>query len=202
MSEWRTFRAMLTAPRSDVAVLLVTFFLTVLVDITVALGVGMVLASFLFMRKMAEVTNITAMTEMFADDQADANDPNAVARRAIPAGVEVYEIDGPFFFGAAEKFKETIGSMAKPPSVLILRMRKVGLLDATGLALIKDLVKKERKDKTTLVLSGVHSQPMVALTNSDLLDEIGEDNFVGDIDEALARARDIVAAKTAAAGKR
>ena len=202
MSEWRTFRAMLAAPRSDVAVLLVTFFLTVLVDITVALGVGMVLASFLFMRKMAEITNITAMTDMFADDAADANDPSAVERRTIPRGVEVYEIDGPFFFGAAEKFKETIGSMAKPPMVLILRMRKVGLLDATGLALIKDLVKQEKKDKTTLVLSGVHSQPMVALTNSDLLDVIGEENFVGDIDEALARARVIIEQRASAAVRR
>ena len=198
MSEWRTFRAMLKAPRSDVAVLLVTFLLTVLVDLTVALGVGMVLASFLFMRKMAEVTNITAMTAMFADDQADSTDPNAVERRTIPAEVEVYEIDGPFFFGAAEKFKETIGSMAKPPLVLILRMRKVGLLDATGIALIKDLVKKEKKDRTTLILSGVHSQPMVALTNSDLLDVIGEENLVGDIDAALARAREVLEKRRAA----
>jgi SulP family sulfate permease len=180
----------------------VTFVLTVLVDITVAMGVGMVLASFLFMRKMAEVTNITAMTDMFADDQGDPNDPSAVARRAIPPGVEVYEIDGPFFFGAAEKFKETIGSMAKPPMVLILRMRKVGLLDATGIALIKDLVRKEKRDRTTLILSGVHSQPMVALTNSDLLDVIGEDNLVGDIDEALARARAVIAERQAAAARR
>jgi SulP family sulfate permease len=194
MSEWRTFRGMLGAPRSDVAVLLVTFGLTVLVDLTVALGVGMVLASFLFMRKMAEVTHITAVTQMFADDESDGDDANgALAPGAMPKGVEIYEIDGPFFFGAAEKFKETMGSIEAAPVVLILRMRKVGLLDATGIALIRELVKKGKQDGTTLVLSDVHSQPMVAMTRSDLLDVIGEENFVGDITEALARAREIVA---------
>jgi SulP family sulfate permease len=196
MSEWRTFRGMLTAPRSDIAVLLVTFGLTVFVDLTVALGVGMVLASFLFMRKMAEVTHVTAVTEMFADDGSETDDLSGGAPppAVIPPGVEVYEIDGPFFFGAAEKFKETMGSIERPPAVLILRMRKVGLLDATGIALIKELVKKGKRDGTTLILSGVHSQPMVAMTRSDLLDVIGESNFVGDIGEALARAREIVAA--------
>ena len=192
MSEWRTFRSMLGAPRGDIAVLLVTFFLTVLVDLTVALGVGMVLASFLFMRKMAEVTHVTAMTDLFAEDGSDADDPTALARGSIPKGVQVYEIDGPFFFGAAEKFKETMGSIAKPPAVLILRLRKVGLLDATGIALIRDLVKKGKREGTTLVLSDVHAQPMVAMTRSDLLDVIGEDNMVGDITEALARARELM----------
>ncbi|MCX5766272.1 MAG: SulP family inorganic anion transporter [Gemmatimonadetes bacterium] len=192
MSEWRTFRATLRAPRSDVAVLLTTFGLTVLVDLTVALGVGMVLASFLFMRKMAEVTQVAAVTDMFTDREGE--DAQGVALRSVPKGVEIYEIDGPFFFGAAEKFKETIASMARPPRVLILRMRKVGLLDATGIALIRDLSQKGRHDGTTLVLSGLHSQPMVALTNSDLLDVIGEDNCVGDIDDAIARAAVLMAA--------
>ena len=190
MSEWRTFRGMLAAPRGDVAVLLVTFGLTVLVDLTVALGVGMVLASFLFMRKMAETTHITAVTAMFADDESGGDETLDVA---IPKGVQIYEIDGPFFFGAAEKFKETIGSIARPPAVLILRMRKVGLLDATAIALIRELAKKGRREGTTLVLSDVHAQPMDAMTKSDLLDVIGEENFVGDIGDALERAREIVA---------
>jgi SulP family sulfate permease len=193
MSEWRTFRSILRAPRSDVAVLLVTFSLTVLVDLTVALGVGMVLASLLFMRKMAGLTSVTAVTEMFADDETDAE--STEPRRALPKGVEVYEIDGPFFFGAAEKFKETLSSMARPPKVLILRMRKVSLLDATGLALIHDLAKKGRAGGAMLILSDVHSQPMVALTNSDLLDVVGEDNCVGDIDEALRRAAELLATR-------
>lgn len=196
MSEWRTFRSILRAPRGDVAVLLVTFTLTVLVDLTVALGVGMVLAALLFMRKMASLTSVTAVTAMFADD--DAGPDSTEPRRTIPKGVEIYEIDGPFFFGAAEKFKETLSSMARPPKVLILRMRKVSLLDATGLALIHDLAKKGRNGGATLVLSDVHSQPMVALTNSDLLDEVGEDNCVGDIDEALRRAGELLAARRSA----
>ena len=188
MSEWRTFRALLTAPRGDVAVLLVTFSLTVFVDLTVALGVGMVLASFLFMRKMAETTHVTAVTDLFADDGPDI-EGFGTARPTIPPGVEVYEIDGPFFFGAAEKFKETMASMSRPPKVLILRMRKVGLLDATGLALIGDLARKGRAGGPALVLSDLHSQPMVALTKSGLLDVVGEDNCVGGIDDALDRAR-------------
>jgi SulP family sulfate permease len=195
MSEWRTFRGMFGAPRSDVAVLLVTFFLTVLVDLTVALGVGMVLASFLFMRKMAETTHVRAVTDMFSDADSDGDDSgSALANSSIPRGVQIYEIDGPFFFGAAEKFKETMGSIERPPIVLILRMRKVGLLDATGIALIRELVKKGKHEGTTLVLSDVHAQPMVAMTRSDLHDVIGEENFVGDINEAIVRAKAIVAA--------
>jgi sulfate permease, SulP family len=131
---------------------------------------------------------------MFADEGSDGDDAaGALQMSAIPKGVQIYEIDGPFFFGAAEKFKETMGSIERPPAVLILRMRKVGLLDATGIVLIRELVKKGKRDGTTLVLSDVHSQPMVAMTRSDLLGVIGEENFVGDITDALARANAIIA---------
>jgi SulP family sulfate permease len=149
----------------------------------------MVLASFLFMRKMAETTQITAVTAMFADDESDGDETLDIA---IPKDVQIYEIDGPFFFGAAEKFKETIGSIARPPAVLILRMRRVGLLDATGIALIRELAKKGLREGTTLVLSDVPAQPMEAMMRSDVHDIIGEDNFVGDITEALARAQKII----------
>ena len=115
---------------------------------------------------------------------------------AIPDGVQIYEIDGPFFFGAAEKFKETIGSISRAPAVLILRMRKVGLLDATGIALIRELAKKGRREGTTLVLSDVHAQPMDAMTRSGLQELIGEENFVGDITESLVRAREIIGLRT------
>lgn len=195
MSEWRTFRGMLTAPRGDIAVLLVTFGLTVFVDLTVALGVGMVLASFLFMQKMAEATHVTAITELFADDGAESDEllSGAVASGAIPAGVQVYEIDGPFFFGAADKFKETMGSIQRAPAVLVLRMRNVGLLDATGIALIRELVKKGRRDGTTLILAGVHEQPKDAMGKSGLVGIIGEANFTRDLTAALARASEVVA---------
>src|SRR5207247_1770023 len=141
MSEWRTFINEFRAPKSDVAVLLTTFLLTVFWDLTVAIEVGMVLAAFLFMRRMAEVTNISALTHEFQDPVNDfETDPNAVRRRVVPAGVEVYEITGPFFFGAAETFKDRLGRIAVRPKVLILRIRHVPAIDSTGLHPLRDLV--------------------------------------------------------------
>ena len=190
MSEWRTFRTELRSPKSDVAVLLTTFILTVLVDLTVAIEVGIVMAALLFMRRMAEVTNVSIITREL-DDEGDlyATDPNAVRRRAIPVGVEVYEINGPFFFGAAEQFKDTLGRVAKKPKVLIIRMRNVPAIDATGIRALADVVRRTRKDGTIVLLSDVHAQPLVALGRSDLLDEIGDDNIFGNLDDALNRAR-------------
>jgi SulP family sulfate permease len=190
MSEWRTFRTELRSPKSDVAVLLTTFILTVLVDLTVAIEVGIVLAALLFMRRMAEVTNVSVITREF-DDEGDlySTDVNAVRRRAIPAGVEVYEINGPFFFGAAEQFKDTLGRVARKPKVLIIRMRNVPAIDSTGIRALADVVRRTRKDGTLVLLSDVHAQPLVALGRSDLLDEIGDDNIFGNLDDALNRAR-------------
>jgi SulP family sulfate permease len=190
MSEWRTFRTELRSPKSDVAVLLTTFFLTVLVDLTVAIEVGIVLAALLFMRRMAEVTNVSVITREL-DDEGDlyATDANAVRRRAIPKGVEVYEINGPFFFGAAEQFKDTLGRVARKPRVLIIRMRNVPAIDSTGIRALADVVRRTRKDGTVVLLSDVHAQPLVALGRSDLLDEIGDENIFGNLDDALNRAR-------------
>jgi SulP family sulfate permease len=191
MSEWRTFRAELTAPRSDVIVLLGTFGLTVLVDLTVAIGVGMVLSAFLFMKRMAEVTNVKAV-RLEEDDEGDqySTDLNGVRRRAIPKGVEVYEINGPFFFGAAETFKDTLAQVARKPKVLIVRLRNVPAIDSTGMHALKDLVHRSRRDGTLVLLSDVHTQPLVALGRSAVLDEIGENNVFGNIDDALNRARE------------
>ena len=190
MSEWRTFQAELRAPKSDVAVLLATFLLTVLVDLTVAIEVGMVLAAFLFMRRMAEVTNISVLTHEFQDPADDfESDPNAVRRRVVPPGVEVYEISGPFFFGAAETFRERLREIAGRPRVLILRMRHVPAIDSTGLHVLRDLVRRGRHEGTLVVLSDVHSQPVVAMERAGLYDELGEDNILGNIDDALNRAR-------------
>src|SRR5262249_8226706 len=120
MSEWRTFLAELRSPKSDVAVLVTTFALPVLVDLPVGIEIGMVLAAFLFIRRMAEVTNVSAVTRELEDDTTtDEIDDNATSRRVVPAGVEIYEINGPFFFGAVETFKDTLGRIAKKPRVLI-----------------------------------------------------------------------------------
>jgi SulP family sulfate permease len=190
MSEWRTFRAEFRAPKSDLAVLLTTFLLTVLVDLTVAVEIGMVLAAFLFMRRMSEVTNVSAITREFeeAGDEGEG-DPNALGRRTVPAGVEVYEINGPFFFGAAEKFKETITDLRRTPKVLIIRMRNVPAIDSTGLNALRDVVTRFRRTGTRVVLSDVHAQPMVAIRRSALGDELGEEDLVGNIDDALNVAR-------------
>jgi len=191
MSEWRTFRAEFRAPKSDVAVLLATFLLTVLVDLTVAIEVGMVLAAFLFMRRMAEVTNISAITHELRDPADDfESDPNAVRRRAVPPGVEVYEINGPFFFGAAEMLRDRLEGIAARPRVLILRLRHVPAIDSTGLHALRDLVARSRRRGSLVVLSDVHAQPVVALERSGLYDELGEENIHGNIDDALNRARE------------
>jgi len=191
MSEWRTFRSELTAPKSDVAVLLTTFALTVLVDLTVAIEVGMVLAAFLFMRRMAEVTDVSIVTRELADggENGEEEDPNAVRRREVPPGVEVFEISGPFFFGAAEQFKDTLNQVAGKPKVLIIRMRDVPAIDSTGLHALHELSRRCKRDGTLLLLSDVHAQPMFALVRSDILTEIGEENLFGNLDHALDRAR-------------
>jgi SulP family sulfate permease len=190
MSEWRTFISEFRAPKSDVAVLLTTFLLTVLVDLTVAIEVGMVLAAFLFMRRMAEVTNISVLTHEFTDPVDDfERDPNAVRRRALPEGVQVYEITGPFFFGAAEMFKDRVGRIAGKPIVLIIRLRHVPAIDSTGLHALRELVQRSRREGTLVILSDVHAQPVVALERSGMYDALGEDNIHGNIDDALNRAR-------------
>jgi SulP family sulfate permease len=187
MSEWRTFASELSAPRSDVAVLLATFVLTVLIDLTVAIQVGMVLAAFLFMHRMAEVTNVSSITRELAD-----GDERGLRGDVVPRGVEVYEIDGPFFFGAAEKFRETLGTVESRPRVLVVVMEKVPAIDSTGLRALRTVVRGARKEGTEVILSGVHAQPMVALGRSELLDEIGDENLCGPLPEAIARSREIL----------
>ena len=188
MSEWRAFKNMLRAPKSDVAVLLTTFFLTVIIDLTVAIEVGIALAAFLFMRRMAEVTNVSVIAREFSEN-VDENDPNSVRARRVPHGVVVYEINGPFFFGAAEAFKDTIDRTMGRPRVLVLRMRNVPAIDATGMNALRDVVRRTRKDGTLVLLSDVHVQPMMALGRSGLLDELGEEQVFGNVDDALNRAR-------------
>jgi sulfate permease, SulP family len=191
MSEWRAFRAELTAPRSDVVVLLITFVLTVLVDLTVAIEAGMLMAVFLFMKRMSEVTNVTALTRELEDEGDQyATDPNGVRYRAVPDAVEVYEVNGPFFFGAAEMFKDTLGQIARKPKVLIIRMRNVPAIDSTGLHALKDVVHRTRRDGTLVLLSDVHTQPLVALGRSAVLEEVGAENLFGNLDDALDRARE------------
>ena len=191
MSEWEQFLRLMRSPRSDVMVLLSTFVLTVVVDLTVAVQVGVVMAALLFIRRMSEVTNIGMVTRELRDHDEEP-DPNAVSLRNLPPETEVYEINGPFFFGAAESFKETMRFVGKAPRVMILRMRNVPAIDATGLNLIHELHASSHRDGTHLILSDVHAQPLVAIMTSDLWEELGEENVLGNLDAAIDRARDIL----------
>jgi SulP family sulfate permease len=193
MSERDHFRHLLKAPRSDIAVLMTTFGLTVLTDLTVAVGVGMVLAAMLFMKRMSEVTNVGTIRDELEDIIEDeAQDPNAIAFREVPPGVEVYEINGPFFFGVADRLKDTLQSLEKPPKVFILRMRRVPAIDASGMHALGEFRDKCRKQGTTLLLSGVHAQPIFAMTRYGLTERLGDENLFGNIDDALNRARQII----------
>ncbi|KXK55092.1 MAG: SulP family sulfate permease [Chlorobi bacterium OLB5] len=193
MSEWREFKAQLKMPKSDVIVLLTTFFLTVIFDLTIAIEVGMVLSAMLFMKRMAEVTNVGMINREF-DENAETDDSgaNAVQGKNIPKGVLIYEVNGPFFFGAASKFKEAIRIVGKSTKVLILRLRNVPAIDSTGIATLEDFYYDCKNNSTTLILSGIHAQPMFACERAGLLEKIGEENIRGNIDDALNRSRDIL----------
>jgi SulP family sulfate permease len=186
MAEWQVFRSELSAPRSDALVMLTTFLLTALVDLTTGIAVGMVLASFLFIKRMSEVTDVTVVSQDFQDARPSADHSGAIYRRKVPKGVEVYEINGPFFFGAAEKFKDTLSEVSKKPKVLIVRMRNVPAIDSTAMHALRDLVRRTRRDGTRVLLSDVQPQPLAALERAGLLAEIGSDNICSDIDAALA----------------
>ena len=191
MSEWRSFKSLLKSPRSDVLVLLTTFFLTVIFDLTIAIEIGMVLSVILFMKRMAEVSNVNVVTRELEDADETA-DPNSINKKQIPEDVEVFEINGPFFFGAAKKFKDQMLIIEKQPKVRIIRMRNVPAVDATGLQALREFYNDAKKHKIHLILSGVHTQPLYAITQAGIFDLFGEENILGNIDDALDRAREIL----------
>jgi SulP family sulfate permease len=192
MSEWRMFRAELRSPRGDVAVLLVTFFLTVFVDLTVAVSVGVVLASMLFIRRMAETSSVTALTAVDDEDETEADDDTRRIRESVPDGVEIYEINGPLFFGAVASFKDTLARVSRKPRVLIISMRKVPSLDSTALHALKDVVQRTRKDGTKVLLAEVQSQPLVAITSSGILGSGETGELSRTLEEAVAFSRSVV----------
>jgi len=191
MSEWHAFKSLLKSPKSDVTVLLTTFLLTVIFDLTIAIEIGMVLSVLLFMKRMSEVSNVSVITRELEDEE-DQPDPNAIDKKQIPEGVEVFEINGPFFFGAAKKFKDEMAIIENPPKVRIIRMRNVPAIDATGLQTLKDFFGDAKKQNTHMILSGVHTQPLYAMTQAGIFDLYGEDNIYGNIDDALDRAREVL----------
>ena len=188
MSEWHAFVGLLKGPKSDVLVLVATFVLTVAIDLVVAIQVGVVLAALLFMRRMAEVTQVKPIHDMIAYETETQSDQIPVD---LPDGVELFEINGSFCFGAARKFTETFLNSTRTSPVVILRMRHVLAIDATGIHALEDVAERLQKRGSQLVISGIHAQPLVALDRSGFLDAIGRENVCGSISDALERARNI-----------
>jgi SulP family sulfate permease len=193
MSEWRSFVKILRAPRGDVTVMLVTFFLTVVVDLTAAIQVGIILSAMFFIRRMAEVSQVTALTKDLRD--ADEKDVDAGRPQKIPEGVEVFEVYGSLFFGAVDQFTETIRGLRKKPEVFILETKNLLAIDATGLRALEELIGSFSKQGTAMIVSGVHKQPLFAMVQAGLLERIGEDNVCGSLEEALERARTLIGEK-------
>ena len=191
MSEWHTFKALLKNPKSDVTVLLITFFLTIIFDLTIAIEVGLVIACILFMRRVMETTEISVIK-----DEIDPNDELDIAvceeHLIIPAGVEVYEINGPYFFGIATKFEETMAQLGDRPKVRIIRMRKVPFIDSTGIHNLTSLCKMSQKEKITIVLSGVNEKVHKTLEKSGFYELLGKQNICPNINVALDRAKEII----------
>lgn len=187
MSEWRTFRSLLRNSKSEVAVLLSTFLLTVIFDLTIAIEIGLLLAVVLFIRRISETSTISIFKNTVEKTDAEVNlDNNELS---IPKGVEVYEIEGPFFFGVANKFEEIMKQMGDKSPVRIIRMRKVPFIDSTGIHNLENLIKMSQKDKTKILLSGVNEKVRETLYKVRLNEKIGEENICSNINQALERAK-------------
>ena len=192
MSGWRSFLAMTRNPKSDVTVLLLTFFLTIIFDLTVAIEFGLICACLLFMRRMAETTDVHAvLDEIDLNEDADMERGN-LEHLTIPEGVEVYEINGPYFFGAGNRFEDIMARYGSRPKVRIIRMRKVPFIDSTGLHNLENMCLMSQKEGITIVLSGVNEKVDAVLRRNNFEQIVGADNICNHIDLALARASQIV----------
>lgn len=192
MSGWRTFKALLRNPRSDVAVLLITFFLTVVFDLTIAIEVGLLIACVLFMKRVMETTEISVIRDEI-DPSAGTDMTLHEEHLTVPEGVEVYEINGPYFFGIATKFEELMAQMGDRPKVRVIRMRKVPFIDSTGLHNLTTLCDMSRREKIEVVLSGVNEKVRVALERAGIIDMLGAENVCPNIHVALERAGKLAA---------
>ncbi|OQY24502.1 MAG: sodium-independent anion transporter [Desulfobacteraceae bacterium 4572_35.2] len=193
MSEWRHFVRLFRSPRNDIFVMLTTFALTVFVDLTVAIEVGVVLSALLFMQRMASATqvrHVSGEAGFNLDDEQE--DDRSISLYQIPQGVEVFEVHGPFFFGATNQFKDTLSIIEQPPKVLILRMRHIFTIDATAIRVLEDVLEKTSSEQTQLILSGVQDNVLTKLKRTQLYVELGEQQVVRHIDAALARAQELL----------
>lgn len=194
MSEWRTFRYLLKGDKSDIIVLLLTFSLTVIVDLTVAIEVGLVLAIILFVKRISETSSIQVLEQdvLPATEDDETAQLTDTEKLVIPKGIEVYEIDGPFFFGLASKIDEVDRVSHKEIKVRVIRMRKVPFIDSTGLNNLRNLWKRSRKVGITVVLSGVNDKVRNSLEKSGFDKEVGIENIHPHIIPAMARANELL----------
>ncbi len=191
MSEIGHFARLLKAPIGDGSILITAFLLTVFVDITIAITFGMILASFLFMKRMSDFSKTVPITHLLRETKSEfpeRSDPDAISNKTVPKGVEVYEIQGPFFFGAADILKDLMPNFELPPKVFILRMRHVPMVDASGMEALREFHQKCRKQKTLLFLSGIHGQTEKDLKQFGIAELIGENHIFPHIDAALSKA--------------
>ena len=193
MCGWRSFLSLMKNPKSDVTVLLITFFLTIIFDLTVAIEVGLIIACLLFMKRVSEVTDVK-LIENEINEESDMIKGN-LEHLTIPEGVEVYEINGPFFFGAGNRFEEVMATFGDRPKVRIIRMRKVPFVDSTGIHNLTNLCEMSHKDGIQVVLSGVNPHVHAALGKAGFYESVGEENICSHIKIALDRAKEIVGEK-------
>ncbi len=192
MCGWRSFAALMRNPKSDVTVLLITFFLTIIFDLTVAIEVGLIIACLLFMKRMAETTDVKVISdEIDPNEDAEIKSGN-LEHLTIPKGVEVYEINGPYFFGAGNRFEEIMAAFGDRPKVRIIRMRKVPFVDSTGIHNLTNLCEMSKKEGIKVVLSGVRPNVNATLVKAGFNDIVGADNICSHINIALAKAKEIV----------
>jgi len=191
MSEWRSFKAILKNPKSDIIVLLVTFFLTVIFDLTIAIEVGVLIACLLCMKRMAETTNVSVLSDEI-DPNADSDVMGNLDHLTIPEGVKVYEINGPYFFGIGNKFEEMMGDMGGRAKVRIIRMRKVPFIDSTGVHNLQNMCRMCAQMGVKVVLSGVNPQVMKVIEDAGMDDVVGKENICSHINIALKRAEEIL----------
>ena len=192
MCGWRSFLQLMKNPKSDVTVLLITFFLTIIFDLTIAIEVGLIIACLLFMKRMSETTDVKAITEEIDLNQDAEFSTGNLDHLIIPQGVEVYEINGPYFFGAGNKFEEIMASFGDRPKVRIIRMRKVPFVDSTGIHNLTNLCEMSKKEGIQIVLSGVREKVNGQLEHAGFYHLIGEENICSHINLALKRANEII----------
>ncbi len=194
MSEWRTFVALWKTPRADVVVLMATFFLTVIADLTIAIQVGVALSVILFMRRLIKISGVEVISNDYDDNNLAPSTEDCVTidKDLIANGVDLFEIKGPFFFGTAFSFEETIGEISNESKILILRMRNVPFIDSTGLITLQKFIQRCNKNRTSLILSGVEPRVMKTFAKADMDQKIGKDNIYADLAGAISRAREIL----------